>query len=215
MAEQPVILPQPHYESERSFEELLKTRRTYRVISKKKVDLQSISQLLWAMYGISDNERDSEREFYHHTVPSSGHAFPLVVYVIYSEGFYRFEPVNHALHLIRNEDLREKLGYNELYDLNRNSIQKAPVTFLLAVNNDIITKITPLMEDALKYAFLEAGHAAQNLILQAISLGLGTTTITSFSLAKVYQILKIPLNHRPIYILPTGYPKAQSKDISE
>ena len=210
MAEQHIILPPPNYESERSLEGLLKARRTYRVISEKDVDLQSISQLLWALYGITDNERDSDKEFYHHTVPSSGHTFPLVVYVIWSHGFYQFEPIDHSLHLIRNEDLREDLGYEGLYDLNRDSIRNAPLTILLTVNNDAIMKITPLMEDALKYAYLEAGHATQNLILQAVALGLGTTTITSFSVAKVYQALKIPLNHRPIYLLPLGYPKRES-----
>ena len=210
MKEQHIILPSPNYEGEKSLENLLKVRRTCRVISKKKVDLQSISQMLWALYGINDDERESEKEFYHHTVPSSGHAFPLVVYAIWSDGFYEYKPVDHKLHLIRNEDLRKKLGYEELYDLNRNSIRKAPITILLTVNNDVIMKITPLMEDALKYAYLEAGHAAQNLILQALALGLGTTTITSFNVAIVYQILKIPLNHRPIYILPIGYPDSSS-----
>ena len=210
MAEKHILLPPPHYESESSLEELLKTRRTCRVISKKKVELHSISQLLWALYGISDDEKDSEKEFYHHTVPSSGHRYPLVVYVVWSDGFYQYEPIEHSLHLIRNEDLREDLGYEELYDLNRKSIRNAPLTILLSVNNDAIMKITPLMEDALRYAYLETGHATQNLILQAVALGLGTTTITSFSVAKVYQALKIPTNHRPIYLLPLGYPEVQS-----
>ena len=211
MEQKHIILPPPKYEGERSLEELLKARQTCRVISKKKVDLQSISQLLWALYGISDDEGSSEKEFYHHTVPSSGHAYPLVVYVIWSDGFYHYEPIEHSLHLIRNEDLRDSLSYEGLYDLNRDSIRNAPLTILLTVNNDVIMKITPLMEDALKYAYLEAGHATQNLILQAVALGLGTTTMTSFSVAKVYHVLKIPLNHRPIYILPVGYPEKGSK----
>jgi SagB-type dehydrogenase family enzyme len=211
MAEKHIILTQPSYDGVKPLEKLLKARRTYRVITGKKVDLQSISQLLWALYGISDDEKGSEKEFYHHTVPSSGHAFPLVVYVVWSNGFYQFEPIDHSLYLFRNEDLRKDLGYEELYELNRDSIRNAPLTILLTVNNDVIMKLTPLMEDALKYAYLEAGHATQNLILQAGALGLGTTTITSFSVAKVYHALKIPLNHRPIYILPVGYPEKGSK----
>jgi SagB-type dehydrogenase family enzyme len=207
MNEQCIILPKPSFKGEKSLEEILTVRRTCRVFSGKELDPHTTSQLLWALYGINEDVTDSKDEFYHRTVPSAGHSFPLIVYIIRSDGLYEFNPIEHSLHLIRNEDLRDKLGYEEMYDLNRNSIRNSPLTLLLTVNNEAILKITPLLEDGLKYSYLEAGHAAQNLILQAIALGLGTTTVTSFSVTKVYQALKIPFKHRPIYILPIGYPE--------
>jgi len=72
-------------------------------------------------------------------------------------------------------------------------------------------KATPLFENAVRFVHLEAGHATQNLILQATSFGLGVCTITSYQIAIFYEALKLPLNHRPIYILPIGFPKEVDK----
>lgn len=71
----------------------------------------------------------------------------------------------------------------------------------------IAIKAYPIMKDVLRFVHLEEGHATQNFFLQPVEFGLGTTTITSFDLKKIYEVLKLPLNHRPIYILPIGSPK--------
>ncbi|MFX1250911.1 MAG: nitroreductase family protein [Promethearchaeota archaeon] len=60
-----------------------------------------------------------------------------------------------------------------------------------------------------KVRSLEAGHATQNLILQAACHRLGVCTITSYQLGSVYESLKLPREHRPIYLLPIGFPKRQ------
>ncbi|MDH5732452.1 MAG: nitroreductase family protein [Candidatus Bathyarchaeota archaeon] len=77
----------------------------------------------------------------------------------------------------------------------------------MAVDNRRALKATPLLENALRFVHIEAGHATQNLILQAVSFGLGVCTITSYQVATVYEVLKLSRDHRPIYILPIGFPK--------
>jgi nitroreductase len=52
---------------------------------------------------------------------------------------------------------------------------------------------------------LEAGHAAQNLLLQAVSLELGAVPIGAFYDQQVQEVLGIPADHQPLYLIPVGY----------
>jgi len=54
---------------------------------------------------------------------------------------------------------------------------------------------------------LEAGHAAQNLMLQAVSLGLGTVAIGAYREADVRSALGLPAGETPLYLIPVGHPR--------
>lgn len=204
-------LSQPRFRGLMSIEETLKSRRTIRRFSSKEIDRSVASQLLWALQGITYIERSPEgEEILHRAAPSAGRTYPLEVYVAFSTGLYRYEPGKHVLHLINNKDVREKLSEAALTPLNKEAVKTAPLTIILAVDNRRALKATPLMENAARFIHLEAGHATQNLILQAVSLGLGVCTITSYQIARVYEALKLPLDQRPIYILPIGLPEERS-----
>jgi nitroreductase len=51
---------------------------------------------------------------------------------------------------------------------------------------------------------MEAGHAAQNLCLQAVSLALQTVVIGAFHDRQVQQILDVPSDEHPLYLIPAG-----------
>ena len=51
---------------------------------------------------------------------------------------------------------------------------------------------------------MEAGHATQNVCLEAVALGLGTVTVGAFADDWVKEILKLPSDHQPLYIMPVG-----------
>ena len=55
-----------------------------------------------------------------------------------------------------------------------------------------------------KYVHMEVGHAAQNVYLQAVSLGLGTVVIGGFSSDRAREILKLPENETLLYFMPVG-----------
>jgi SagB-type dehydrogenase family enzyme len=191
-----------------TIEEAFKSRRTIRSFSSKEIDPSVVSQLLWALQGITYIEESPEGEkILHRAAPSAGRTYPLEVYVALSTGLYRYEPRKHVLHLTSHKDIRDKLSDAALTPLNREAIKTAPLTIILAANNRRALKATPLMENAVRFIHLEAGHATQNLILQAVSLGLGVCTITSYQNVTVYQALELPFKHRPIYLLPIGFPK--------
>ncbi|MBD3408316.1 MAG: hypothetical protein GF411_19490 [Candidatus Lokiarchaeota archaeon] len=200
-------LPSPKFQGKMSLEETMKRRRTHRSLTNQDISEDDLSQLLWATYGINDT-RDTleEDEFYHRTVPSSGHSFPTIVYVVMKQGLFRYEAENHELVLVKDTDFRGELPNEGMWEPNRLAIQTAPLTIILASDNEIASELSPFLEDVLKYQFIEIGHCAQNLMLQATSLGLGLTTMTSFDRIHIYRTLKIPLKHRPVYVIPVGHP---------
>ena len=59
----------------------------------------------------------------------------------------------------------------------------------------------------IRYVYMEVGHCAQNIHLEAVSLGLASVPIGAFEDSRVKRVLKLPDNLDPLYIIPIGYEK--------
>jgi len=57
-----------------------------------------------------------------------------------------------------------------------------------------------------RYVHLEVGQAAQNLLLQAVALGLGGAPIGAFGDNQLQSALSLSKGHAPVYLIPVGYP---------
>lgn len=62
------------------------------------------------------------------------------------------------------------------------------------------------------YYLTDIGIAAQNLMLTAHDLGLGTVFVGVFDEEKIRSLLGVPLNIRVVGIFPVGYPRDEKKD---
>ena len=58
-----------------------------------------------------------------------------------------------------------------------------------------------------RYVHLEAGHAAQNVLLHAVALNLGAVPIGAFEDNQVQQVLALPSDQQPLYLIPVGHPR--------
>jgi len=58
-----------------------------------------------------------------------------------------------------------------------------------------------------RYVHMEVGHASQNLLLQAVALGLGGAIVGAFDDERLKQLLRLPQMERPLAILPIGHPR--------
>ena len=58
-----------------------------------------------------------------------------------------------------------------------------------------------------RYVWIEAGHAGQNILLQATALKLGGVPIGAFTDLDVARVLSLPKNQTPLYLIPVGIPK--------
>jgi SagB-type dehydrogenase family enzyme len=98
-------------------------------------------------------------------------------------------------------DMRQQLSRAAL---EQTSITQAATVFVLTAVYERITG--KYGERGIRYAHMEAGHAAQNLLLQAVALGLGAVLVGAFTDAAVKRVLKLGKQEMPLYLIPVGRP---------
>ncbi len=199
-AEKLIELPKPRLDSEASLEQVLKTRRSVRSFLPEPLSLVELSQLLWATQGISSQRL--------RTVPSAGALYPLEVHVVVGKvtglesGVYRYHPRKHGLEKTVAGDVREPLA-SAAY--GQSWIGEAAIA--LVVSGVYKRTTAKYGERGVRYVHMEAGHAAQNLYLQAEALGLGTTTVGAFTDGQVKRLLHMREEEQPLSIMPVGRPE--------
>jgi len=196
-ADHVVSLPQPTSAGSISIEETLARRRSVRAFADATLSLQDISQLLWAAQGIT--HADGLR-----SAPSAGALYPLEIYLIAGRiatlppGIYRYTPQRHQLHRTASGDRRSELVSAALH---QTWIADAPAIFVFAA---VFPRTAAKYgERAERYVHIETGHAAENVCLQAVALGLGTTVVGAFSDATVKRLLEAG-EEDPLLLLPVG-----------
>jgi SagB-type dehydrogenase family enzyme len=194
-----ISLPEPAYKSGTSVEEALLKRRSVRDYKKEPLQLKEISQLLWAAQGITSAEEGGR------TAPSAGALYPLELYVVIGNintltpGVYHYRPPDHSLERIADGDKRKLLSAAALM---QGAVNKNACVIVIAADYKRTTG--KYFERGKRYVHMEAGHAAQNIYLQAVSLNIGTVVIGAFTDSLVKQIIHLPKNEEPLYLMPVG-----------
>lgn len=192
-----ISLPAPSLDGEASLEWALLERRSIRDYTAETLDLTELSQLLWAAQGITSDAGQR-------TAPSAGALYPLVTYVVTSEAWYRYLPPDHELEHLGEGDMRGALAEAAL---GQEAVGSAAAVFVIT---GVYARTAGKYGDrAERYVHLEAGHAAQNLLLQAVAGGLGAVPIGAFRDAEVQTVLSLPPDHQPLYLLPVGHPDSR------
>jgi len=189
-----IVLPEPMTAGEMSLEEVLASRRSLRKFSDEELTLQEVSQLLWAAQGITLESKGFR------TAPSAGALYPLEVYLLDSSAVYHYLPEKHALERILNLDLRQEMMSAAL---GQWAVGDAPVVFV--ITGVVQRTAAKYGKRAERYVYIEAGHSAQNLLLQATALGLGGVPIGAFYDDEVAEVLDLPGGELSIYIIPVGH----------
>jgi len=189
-------LPAPRIESSRSLEAALQARRSVREFTEEPLTAAEIGQLLWAAQGTTD--RNGGR-----TAPSAGALYPLEIYAVTAAGVERYMSGEHALVRVHLTDRRDAL---RAAALDQDCVRAAPLT-LVVTGVVARTAVKYGQARALRYVHLEAGHAAQNVLLQAVALDLGGVAVGAFDDHRVQQALDLPADHEPVYLLCIGHPR--------
>jgi SagB-type dehydrogenase family enzyme len=196
-----VELPSPKLKGEKTLEETLAERRSIREYLDKEIPLEYLSQILWAAQGITS-------EWGGRTAPSAGALYPLEIYVVVKKvedlenGVYHYIPQTHSLELIKLGNFSNDLA---IAALGQGWVREAPVKLIVTAEFERTT--SKYGERGIRYVYLEAGHAAQNVYLQVTALDLGCVVVGAFHDSEVQNILSLPKNHEPIYIIPIGFKK--------
>ena len=191
----PKDLPSPLLAGRMSLEEAIATRRSVREFTDKSLTLKEISQLCWAGQGITDPGGRFR------AAPSAGALYPIELYLVTADGIDHYQPENHRLKTHLTGDVRRLL---QRAALNQEAIGDAPMCVVVAA----VVKRTARKygERAERYCFIEAGHVAQNILLQATALHLAGVPVGAFADEKVTTVLKLPKDHRVLYLLAIGHP---------
>lgn len=193
-----IELPEPSGSSDISVEEAILQRRSIRRYSDQPLNLAEVSQLLWSAQGVT-NDRG------YRTAPSAGATFPLQLYIVagnvegLNKGVYLYEPDSHSLGKVMEQDLRPELHSAAL---RQSPVLNAPILLVFTAIYDRTTG--RYGERGIRYVHNEVGHAAQNVHLQAITLGMGTVVVGAFRDNDVTDIMNLPDNEDPLYIMPVG-----------
>lgn len=194
-----VTLPGPELGVNVPLHRALQDRRSVRSYQDRPLSLAEIGQLLWAAQGITDMQTGFR------SAPSAGATFPLEMYLVAGEveglppGLYRYVPDGHALLPTGDSDLRMEL-FNAA--LRQEPLRSAPVVLVIsAVHSRTARRYGARAE---RYVAMEAGHASQNIYLQATALNLGTVAIGAFDDAGVARVLNLAGNEQPLYLMPVG-----------
>lgn len=191
-----IKLPKPKEKGAISLEETIKKRRSERSFSNKELTLDEISQLLWACQGITD-ERKGFR-----SAPSAGATYPLEIYIVKSDGLFQYLPSAHSIKRLQDKDIRPELTQA---CLGQHFVEDAPLDIVICA--DFKRTTSHYGKRGEQYVYIEAGHAAQNIHLQAVSEGLGSVPVGAFMDEAVKDVLNLPKDIVPLYIIPVGYVK--------
>ena len=201
------ILPAPRLDSNVSVESALANRRSRRNFQDKPLSVEQLSQMLWAAYGITQPMPHSALRGGLRTTPSAGASFPLEIYVVIGNvtgiepGVYWYDSENHKIIRTIDRDVRAELRNAAL---GQAMLRDAPVTIVFTA---VYERITARYGERgrLRYVYMEIGHSAQNVYLQAEALGLGTCAIAAFHDDRVSALLQLPADEAPLYLMPVGY----------
>jgi SagB-type dehydrogenase family enzyme len=193
-----ISLPAPTLTGDVSVETALQKRRSIRSYTQEPPTLEDIAQLLWAAQGVT-----SHNGF--RTAPSAGALYPLEVYIVsgnisgLEEGIYRYLAHQHELTLVHRGDHRRQLSSAAL---GQACVREAPATIIFTGISSRIT--VKYGQRGIQYMMMEAGHAAQNVCLQAVTRQIGVVPVGAFKENQVRQILQLDNSELPLYLLPLG-----------
>ncbi len=188
-----IKLAEPNQSGSMSLEQAMAVRRSRRHFLPKSLTLEQIGQLAWAAQGQDAGSR-------YRTAPSAGATYPLELFVVTDEGISRYLPAKHSLEKLTGQDLRAALASAAW---GQEFIQAAPLTLVFAAQFSRTTG--RYGQRGVRYVYMEAGHAAQNVHLQAEALGLGSVAVGAFDDAGVSKVLSLPDYLEPLYMVAVGY----------
>jgi SagB-type dehydrogenase family enzyme len=189
---QQLALPAPVTDGPMSLEQALERRRSARSFRPGPLPLATIGQLLWAGQGVTGP--DGKR-----AAPSAGGRYPLELYVVTATEVMHYLPQGHRVEIRTGPDLRPALSTAAL---GQAAVADAPaVVVIAAVVDRTRAKYGARAEQLVDR---EAGHAAENILLEATARRLAAVPIGGFDPAPLAIALALPPNQTVRYLIPVG-----------
>lgn len=188
----PVALPPPRKAGGMPLMSALMLRRSTREYSGRPLPVQTLSDLLWAAFGIIRPSGDR-------TAPYWRHVMVIDVYVAMADGVWIFDPKAHTLLPHQRGDIRAETGLQDF-------VGTAPLNLVYVAHGERMTDVSP--EDRRLYASVDTGFIGQNVYLFCASEGLATVFRGAVDYPKLARILHLPEGRFVTFAQTVGYPRA-------
>jgi nucleotide-binding universal stress UspA family protein/nitroreductase len=185
----PVMLPPPRTEGGMPLLSVLKLRCSTRAFQSRPLQLQTLSDLLWAAFGV--NRASGDR-----TAPYWRHVMVIDIYVATAEGTWVYEPAKHRLLPYGKEDIRAHTGTQDF-------VAVAPVNLIYVAHGERMTDISP--EEQRLYASVDASFIGQNVYLFCASEGLATVFRGALDSAMLARTLRLPKGQFVTFAQTVGF----------
>jgi len=170
----------------------LQLRHSTREYSAQPLSAQTLSDLLWAAFGI--NRPSGDR-----TAPYWRHVMVIDVYAAMSDGVWLYDPSAHALVPHLPDDIRAQTGLQDF-------VAAAPLKLIYVAHGERMTDISP--EERRLYASVDTGFIGQNVYLFCASVGLATVFRAAVDYPKLARAMKLPAEQFVTFAQTVGYPRA-------
>lgn len=189
-----IDLPPHSPDGSAPLEQVLSDRRSGREYRDQELPLPTIGRLFWAGQGITDRAG-------HRTAPSAGARYPIELYAVTSTTLMHYLAEGHQVEQRHDTDMLASLAADAF---GQDFVSTAPVVLVVtgvqarteaeygAVAGDLVNR--------------EAGHVAQNILLQATALDLVAVPVGGFDPARIARRLALPPGEEVLYLIPVGHP---------
>jgi SagB-type dehydrogenase family enzyme len=203
-----ISLIDPQMKITTSFEDAIRRRRSSRQLTEGTLSAESLSYILQAANGPTGPDSSLERVLL--AAPSAGALFPVEVYAAlpasnaFGAGLFWYSATTHALRVVFRKPMMPQLARTTFYE---EVVSNAAVCIVLALALDQVFK--KYGNRGYRFALLEAGHIAQNILLAATAVGLAAVPIGGFVDNEVDDLLSLSaMRQSCVYMIPIGHPAA-------
>lgn len=187
----PITLPEPQTTGGKPLMQALKERHSTREFSTKKLPLQTLSNLLWAGFGV--NRPSGQR-----TAPSAVNWQDIDIYVAIEEGLFVYDAKANMLNPILAEDIRALTGMQPFPKI-------VPVDLIYVSDQSRMTRADQTQKDL--YSAADAAFISQNVYLFCASEGLSTVVIAMVDKTTLAKKMGLKSEQKIMLVQPVGYPK--------
>lgn len=185
-----IVFPAPDTAGGKPLMQALANRQSTREFSGEKLPIATLSNLLWAAWGI--NRPDSGKR----TAPSASNREEIDIYVATADGMYVYEAKQHRLEPVLSADLRAQTG-------TQSYVGTAPVNLVYVA--DFAKMGSESQEEKIFYSACDTGFIAQNVYLFSASEGLATVVRGSVDRAALAKAMHLRPDQHITLAQTVGY----------
>jgi nitroreductase len=186
---QTLELPKPAMDGGMPLLSALRLRHSTRAYSDRPISMQSLSNLLWAAFGVNRSSGDR-------TAPYWRHVMVIDVYVAMANGVWLYDPKAHVLRPYMPGDIRAQTGLQDF-------VATAPINLIYVAHGERMIDVTP--EERRLYASVDAGFIGQNVYLYCASEGLASVFRGGLDAKKLAQTMALPDQQFVTFAQTVGY----------